>query len=219
MLSIGIITRGKYGNRALVNIKKHSDFRVYSAEIPDILPDFIENPKHIVASLKLDTVVSNDLVITYALHPDLNPEIVKLAGVNGAKAVIIAGGMRKVGSLPEIKEIAEKYNMHVEVHEICCEINENSNIMKEFTLCFGKPEVEITIKKDRIAKVKVKRGALCGSTWYMAEALVGTCKHEAPAKAGLLVQQYPCRAVRGLKGGIHRAGELHKKAVETALEY
>jgi len=37
---------------------------------------------------------------------------------------------------------------------------------------------------------------------------------EAPAYAGLLVQQYPCRAVRGTAGGIHKAAQLHKKAVE-----
>jgi hypothetical protein len=66
--------------------------------------------------------------------------------------------------------------------------------------------------------VEVLRGAPCGSTWHIAKGLVGAGIKDAPAKAGLLVQQYPCRAVRGVKGGIHKAGELHKKAVEMAQE-
>lgn len=214
MISIGIITRGKYGKRAFVNIKKHSDFRISSAEIPELLPDFIEKPKNFVASLKLDKILSQDIVITYAMHPDITPEIVRLAGEKGAKTVIIPGSIRKAGSLSEIKEISERYNMQVELHEICCEIEDNT----EFGSCFGKPEVRITMHKNKITEVKVKRGAPCGSTWYMAKALVGTYQQDAPAKAGLLIQHYPCRAVRGIKRGIHRAAELHKKAVEAALE-
>jgi hypothetical protein len=51
----------------------------------------------------------------------------------------------------------------------------------------------------------------------MAEKLIGTKVEDAPAKAGLLIQQYPCRAVRGQLGGIHDSAELHKKAMERAL--
>jgi hypothetical protein len=51
----------------------------------------------------------------------------------------------------------------------------------------------------------------------MAKSLVGTKIKEAPAKGGLLVQQYPCRAIRGTRGGIHKAAKLHKEAVEKAL--
>lgn len=90
--------------------------------------------------------------------------------------------------------------------------------MDEFASCFGRPEVKITTKGGIILNVEVVRGAPCGSTWHMAKALEGTSAKDAPAKAGLLVQQYPCRALRGIKGGIHKAAELHKEAVEKALE-
>jgi hypothetical protein len=51
----------------------------------------------------------------------------------------------------------------------------------------------------------------------MAKELIGTKIEDAPARAGLLIQQYPCRAVRGTLGGIHQSAEIHKDAVEKAL--
>ncbi|MDP2845469.1 MAG: DUF166 domain-containing protein, partial [Candidatus Methanoperedens sp.] len=212
-------TRGKYGHRLIENIEKNSGFKVSTIEIPESLPDFIEAPSDFLANLNLDkSIFSNDLIIAYILHPDLTPEIVRLAGENGARAVIIAGGAARAGGLSELQKISEKYNMHVEVHEICCDIEECGNeVVDEFASCFARPELKITVKSGLITKVEVLRGAPCGSTWHMAKGLVGVSVKDAPGKAGLLVQQYPCRAVRGIKGGIHKAGELHKKAVENAL--
>jgi hypothetical protein len=220
MITISVITRGKYGHRLIENIKKNSDFKVSALEIPESLPDFIESPADFIAALNLDkSIFSNDLVIAYILHPDLTPEIVRLAGENGARAVIIAGGAARAGGLSELRKLVEKYNMHVEVHEICCDMEQCGNrVVDEFASCFGRPELKITTKAGLITKVEVLRGAPCGSTWHMAKGLAGASIKDAPAKAGLLVQQYPCRALRGIKGGIHKAGELHKKAVEMAQE-
>ena len=220
MISIGVITRGKYGRRLVEAIKKNSDFRVSSIEIPESLPDFIESPGDFIETLDLDkSIFSNDLVIAYTLHPDLTPEIVRLAGKNNASAVIIAGGEAKAGGRHELLDLSRKYNIHLEVHEICCDLEKcGNNIVDEFASCFGKPMLKITSKAGLITKADVIRGAPCGSTWHMADALVGISVKDAPAKAGLLVQQYPCRALRGTKGGIHKAGELHKKAVQEALE-
>ncbi|MGB8217934.1 MAG: DUF166 family protein [Candidatus Methanoperedens sp.] len=220
MISIGVITRGKYGLRLIENIKKNSDFKVSTIEIPDSLPDFIEAPGEFLEALNIDkSIFSRDLIIAYIFHPDITPEIVRLAGENGARAVIIAGGAARAGGLSELQKISEKYNMHIEIHEICCGIEQCGNeIVDEFASCFGRPELKITTKAGLITKVEVLRGAPCGSTWHMAKGLVGAGIKDAPARAGLLVQQYPCRALRGIKGGIHKAGELHKKAVEMAKE-
>jgi hypothetical protein len=220
MISIGVITRGKYGHRLIENIKKNSDFKVLSIDIPESLPYFIEAPGDFVVSLDFDkTVLASDLVIAYILHPDLTPEFVRLAGENGAGAVIISGGMSRAGNNSELKNLSEKYNMHIEVHEICCDMKEcDDKIVDEFTSCFGRPEIKITTKKGIITNVDVVRGAPCGSTWHMGKALLGTNVKDAPAKSGLLVQQYPCRSIRGIKGGIHKAAQLHKNAVEKALE-
>ncbi len=220
MISIGIITRGKYGLRLIENLKKNSNFNIYSMEIPASLPDFIEDPGSFMAALNPDkSVFSCDIIIAYTLHPDLAPEIIRLAGENGVRAVIIAGGISIAGGSPQLLYLSEKYNMYVEVHEICCDIEKcNNTVVDEFASCFGRPKVKITAKGGIIMNVEVIRGAPCGSTWHMAKALAGVSTEDAPARAGLLVQQYPCRALRGIKGGIHRAAQLHKEAVETALE-
>jgi hypothetical protein len=220
MISIGVVARGKYGHRLIENIKKNSEFKISTIEIPESLPDFIEAPSDFLANLNLDkSIFSSDLIIAYILHPDLTPEIVCLAGENGARAVIIAGGAARAGGVSELQKISEKYNMHIEIHEICCDMEQCGNeVVDEFASCFGKPKLKITTKAGLITKVEVLRGAPCGSTWHMAKGLVGAGIKDAPARAGLLVQQYPCRALRGIKGGIHKAGELHKKAVEMAFE-
>ncbi|MDO8726480.1 MAG: DUF166 domain-containing protein [Candidatus Methanoperedens sp.] len=219
MISIGVVTKGKYGRRLIENIERNSDFSVSSIELPESLPDFIEDPRDFIVSLNLDKkVFSSDLIIAYTLHPDLTPEIISLAAENGARAVIIAGGMSRAGGREKLDELSEKYNIHIEVHEICCEIGECGNdVVDRFASCFGKPEVNITVRNGIVSKVDMIRGAPCGSTQHMAKGLIGKSIEDAPAYAGLLVQQYPCRAVRGTKGGIHKAAQLHKKAVEIAM--
>ncbi|MCZ7356691.1 MAG: DUF166 domain-containing protein [Candidatus Methanoperedens sp.] len=220
MISIGVISRGKYGLRLIENIRKNSEFMVSSIEIPEYLPDFIEDPSDFVESLHLDkNIFSRDLVIAYTLHPDLTPEIIRLAGENGAHSVIIAGGTAQAGGQSELMRLSKKYKMHIEVHEICCDIEKSGDkVVDEFASCFGRPELKITTENGLIAKVEVIRGAPCGSTEHMAKGIAWMDKGNAPTRAGLLVQQYPCRALRGIKGGIHKAARLHKEAIEKALQ-
>jgi len=219
MISVGVITRGKYGRRLIENVKSNSNFRISSIELPDMLPDFIEIPADLMNELIPDkSIFSNDLIIAYTLHPDLGPEIIRLAGENGASAVIIAGGAAMAGGQSEITRLSKKYNINVQVHEICCDIGcTGDRIIDEFASCFGRPEVRINTKNGLVTNIKIIRGAPCGSTRHMAKELVGTKIEEAPARAGLLIQQYPCRAIRGNKGGIHKAAKLHKESVERAL--
>lgn len=220
MISIGVIARGKYGLRLIENIKNNSEFRVSSIEIPGELPDYIEMPNEFINGLNIDkSIFSNDLVIAYTLHPDLTPEIIRLAGENGAHAIIIAGSAAMAGGGSEIEKLSLKYNINIQVHEICCMIERcGDKTVDEFASCFGRPEVSITTKNEIITKVRVIRGAPCGSTWHMAKELAGINIKDAPARAGLLIQQYPCRAQRGTKGGIHKAAKLHKESIERALK-
>lgn len=220
MISIGVITRGKYGLRLVENIRTHSSFKVSSIEIPEALPDFIEEPAEFINGLNLGrSFFSNDLIITYIMHPDLTPELIRKAGECGAHAVIIAGSVSNAGGLDELEIISRKYGIHIEIHEICCEIGQSTNsTIREFSALFGMPQIKISTENGIISNVSVTRGAPCGSTWHMAKNLIGTKVKVAPAKGGLLIQQYPCRAMRGAKGGIHKAGKLHKEAVEKALK-
>ena len=220
MLSIGIITRGKYGRRLLDTITNQTEFTVSSADIPPTLPDFIDDPAPFVDNLDLDPgVLSSDLLITYSLNPDITPEIVERAASAGAKAIIIPGGWARAGDPEQMKEITAQYGTRILVEDICCEIGDDTDpTINEFASVLGRPRLEVQVRDGKISDVKVICGAPCGSTWWMAEHLKDVPVSEAPAWAGLLVQQYPCRAVRGTMGGIHLSAELHKQALEDAIK-
>jgi hypothetical protein len=216
---VGVIKRGKYGERLIETLKQRTDFQVVWTEVPAILPGFIEDPVDFVRSLHLDPgVFQADLLILYTFHPDLTPEIVRLAGARGVKAAIIPGGMARAGSISELQRLAQKYGIYIEVDEICCTLERcGVEAVDIFAEKLGWPELKVKLDGGRISRVEVERGSPCGGTWHVAEGLVNKSAEEAPALAGLLCQQYPCRAVRGTPGGIHTSADLHRHAVLEAL--
>lgn len=218
-MRVGVVTRGKYGERLIETIKEKTDFEVVSVNLPRFLPDFIEDPEEFLDDLDLDPqFFSSDLIITYSLHPDVTPEIVIRAGKGKAQAIIVPGGMGRAGSLFELQKIADEYGIYIEVDEICCTLEKcGVEAVDTFAEKFGRPEIEVEVEEGKIANVEVVRGSPCGSTWHVAKDIVGKSLEDAPPRAGLLCQMYPCRAVRGGEGGIHTSGDLHKYAMEKAL--
>jgi hypothetical protein len=218
-MRVGVVTRGKYGERLIETIREHTDFEVISVEVPEFLPDFIEDPEEFVDNLNLDAnFFGADMIITYSLHPDVTPEIVARAGKGGSQAVVIPGGIGRAGSISELQKIAERYGIYVEVDEICCTLEEcGVEAVDQFAQKLGRPQIEVEVEDGRVAAATVIRGSPCGSTWHMARDIVGEKVEDASPKAGLLCQMYPCRAVRGGEGGIHSSGDLHKYAMEKAL--
>lgn len=219
MISVGVVTRGKYGHRLIDNIKDIFPTVVTTA-LPEHLPVFIENPAAFLSSSALDidsAVFGCDLVITYSLHPDITPEIVRQCGKHGAKAVIIPGGRARAGL--DAQNTGAEYGIEVVIEEICCALGTGDNaIINEFASRFGRPEFEVRIDNGKITSARVVRSSPCGATNFIAENLVGLDIADAPAKAGLLSSQYPCRAVRGTKTGIHSSATLHAEAVRDAIE-
>lgn len=217
MTVIGVITRGKYGHRLIETVREYSDFSVLTADLPEFVPGFIEEPDEYLEALDFDRrVFSAEIIITYSLHPDLTSAIAKLAAEAGVRSLIVSGGPSRA-SIPELKKISEVSGMDIEVDEICCSLEPNA-FNRPFADIFGLPVLKVRTKDGKIADVKVVKGAPCGSTWHMAKEIVGTSIKDAPPKAGLLIQHYPCRAARGELGGIHESGELHKQAFIRALE-
>jgi hypothetical protein len=217
MTLIGVITRGKYGHRLIETIKEHSSFSVVTADLPEFTPIFIEEPDEFLETINFDRrVFSAEIIITYSLHPDLTSSIAKLAAKAGVRSLIVPGGPSRA-SIPELKKISESSGMNVEVDEICCSLESNA-FNRPFTDLFGSPILKVKTENGKISEVKVIRGAPCGSTWHMAKEIIGVPVNDAPPKAGLLIQHYPCRAARGDLGGIHESGELHKQAFIKALE-
>lgn len=219
-MQVGVITRGKYGKRLIEVVKNKTPFKIISIELPISLPEFIDDPRKFWDELKINNAVFKaDLLISYALHADLNPEIVRRAALNGVRAVIIAGTKNSL----VYQELRGKYDIALEVSEVCCSLaNPGNEVLEKWFEYFGMPEYEIKVEDGRISEVKVIRSTPCGGSYYVAENLLGTKVEEAPRRAALLVQYYPCRASRGWIdgkcGAIHLSGELQMRAVERALE-
>ncbi|AFV23508.1 hypothetical protein Mpsy_1300 [Methanolobus psychrophilus R15] len=217
MTTIGVITRGKYGRRLIETLLAKTALDVIHTSVPEQLPGFIDEPEGFLSDLALDDAVfRSDIVITYSLHPDLTAAIAQKAGKDGARALIVPGGASKA-PVKELEHISEKYGMYIEVEDICCTLSDNPAIY-DFSSKLASPILDIETDNGKVSHVRVIRGAPCGSTWQMAKELIGTKIEDAPARAGLLIQQYPCRAVRGTLGGIHQSAEMHKNAVEKALD-
>ncbi|MHC1575180.1 MAG: DUF166 domain-containing protein [Candidatus Methanogasteraceae archaeon] len=213
MLTITVVTRGKYGERAILTIMEKTDFVVTRISVPEVLPEFIEDTKPYTENTSISSGVPPDLVIIFALHPDLTPAFAACAAESGAGAVIVSGS-----DTAELRKIAERYRVHIHTDEICCSLLPcGDRVIDEFASVLGRPHFKIAVADGVIRDVRVIRGSPCGASWWAASQLIGTPVADAPGRAGLLVQQYPCRAVRGTRGGIHRSAELHKKAVEEAL--
>ncbi|MEM2925240.1 MAG: DUF166 family protein [Methanocellales archaeon] len=219
-MQVGVITRGKYGKRLIEVVKNKTPFKVSSIELPLSLPEFIDDPEKFLNELGIDgSIFKADLIISYALHADLNPEIVRRAALSGARAVIIGGTKDSL----VYQELRRKYGITLEVSEVCCSLVDPENeVLKKWFEYFGMPEYEIKVKDGRISEVKVIRSTPCGGSYYVAENLLGAKVEEAPRRAALLVQYYPCRASRGWVdgkcGAIHLSGEFQMRAVERALK-
>ncbi|MEM0215524.1 MAG: DUF166 family protein [Archaeoglobaceae archaeon] len=209
-MQIGVVVRKGKNRRAIELFSRFFDVKVY--EVEKELPMLIENPKDY---LKLPEDFKPDLIVSYLLHPDLNLELIRQASERGIKLVIISGGT-KSGSYKQLKDEGDKLGVKVFWEEICCTTPKIEG--SEFFELFGGPEFEIEVENGIIKDVKVKRSSFCGSTYYVAEKIKGLNIEEAPSKAGYYTQIFPCIASRGLQGGIHKAANAHKKAVEKAIE-
>lgn len=104
-----------------------------------------------------------------------------------------------------------------------CDLEESGDpVFDEFVSNFGKPIVEIEFEGNRVSEVRVLRSSPCGSTFFVAEEMVGENINNLPIKAGLKLQHYPCRApkmrlfIDECKKGI--AANFHRDAFVDAIE-
>ncbi len=209
-MRVGVIVRRGSRRREIELFSKFFDVQIY--EVPEELPELIENPEDY---LKLPADFRPDILISFANHPDINLELIRLAAERGVGLVIFSG--RESGSYAQLKAEAKKLGVRIIWEEICC-ATPSVEGFEEFFNRFGSPEVEVEIEGDRIKDVKVRRSAFCGATYFVAEKLKGASVDEAPRLAGYYTQIFPCLAPRGIDGGIHKAARTHKRAVEKAIE-
>ncbi len=212
-MKVAVILRKKYGKRAVDQISKR--FPVITFRLPDELPEIIDEPEEIELS---DGIFDADVILSYALHPDVNYEIIRRAEGRNVKAVILPGGA-KSGSRAQLKELGEMHDVKVIWEDVCCAtpLIQDDDV-SDFFSEFGLPEFDVIVENGKVKDVKVKRAAICGSTYFVAESIKGMNADEAPTKAGYFTQIYPCFASRGIDGKIHQAANIHRRQVERAIE-
>ncbi|MFX0058206.1 MAG: DUF166 family protein [Candidatus Hodarchaeota archaeon] len=146
---VGIISDGKYGERAFQNIKKK--FKTLWILVPEIESNiFLDEP------LNLDIPVC-DLYVSYVRHPDIILQIAEL------QKPLILGILPGYGLYQQINGI----NTQVIHAPTMCSLENTTGIpeVDQFTKYFGKPIYEIQVNDNlKIENIFVKRSSLCGSS-------------------------------------------------------
>jgi len=86
------------------------------------------------------------------------------------------------------------------------------------------PEFSVKTTGEKIAHIKILRGAPCGATWRASARILNLSLQDALERIGLETQFF-CKAdpsgwdpIYG-KSPVHLAGELHKAALSKAISF
>jgi len=225
-MKVGVIrTEGEiFGERVVSAARRYGGHDVQSIVVPKDLPLFTDEPE---TYLRDESVFESDLIFACVFfrepnypystraHPDLTWYVAERCEECGVE--LIAPRAEKLF-------LGKAYEVRIAAVEIGCELKRyEGGFIGNYTEKFGRPEFEVTIRDGVVEKVEVKRGAPCGATWEVAKKIVGENVSNAPRKTAILQQHY-CTApssydiFTGRERGLHKAGELHLKAMEDAIE-
>jgi len=180
-MKIGVITDGKYGERAFENIKKH--FQVEWILVPDI-------PASVMLDDEIDlSIPLCDLYLSYVRHPDILLELAFL------QKPLILGITPGLGLLKQ----AQGINSQVIGPITMCSLEPNTGIpeIDTFAEYFGKPFFELNIDDDtKVLNVKVLRSSPCGSSAAGAKFMVNKKLSKENFQNYALTVCHECRAPR-----------------------
>ena len=200
-MKIGIISDGKFGDRAFEIIREKFPTEWITAPFPSAM---------MVDDIEL-TLPDCDLYISYVRHPD-----VALAVIEKQKPVIL-GVSFGIGFLRQAKAI----NENVVAPPTMCSLEDNTWVpeINEFAKTFGRPMFDVNILDDgTIDSIRVLRGSPCGSTVAASAELPGTClSPEQLQHFGLRICHF-CRAPRfGKTCDKELSGLLHIRELVHAI--
>ena len=178
VLKIGILSDGKYGDRAYENISRRFSTEWILVDSPE--SEMIDDVKLVVPSC--------DIYISYLRHPDIVLALIE------KKVPTILGVSFGIGFLRQAREIYE----HVIAPPTMCSLESHSGVKEfdEYAKFYGMPRFKIRMSDGRISDVEIQRESPCGSTRGAAADLVGVpLSIEMLRSFGLRVTQY-CRAPR-----------------------
>jgi hypothetical protein len=103
----------------------------------------------------------------------------------------------------------------------CCALTHQEGL-GHYGLDFGMPRFSVTLEGDRIAEIRVERGAPCGATWPAAAKMIGKPVDWAVVRIGVECQFHCSANPAGWdpiyeKSPVHVAGDLHSAALKAAV--
>lgn len=202
-LKVGVISDGKYGERAYANISKK--FNTKWILVPEI-------PSNIMLDEDLDLDIPEcDLYISYVRHPDI---ILQLAELQKPLVLGVLPGIRLYNQ-------AKNINSRVVHAPTMCSLENNNGIpeIDNFTTYFGKPIYDLFINEKGIFEdIKVKRSSLCGSSEVGSKFLLNKVVNEENLYNFALSVCHECRAPRfGYTCDKEVAGIIHLNSLFNCL--
>jgi hypothetical protein len=200
-MKIGIVSDGKFGDRAFEIIREKFPAEWITAPFPQaIMVDDLELP-----------LPECDLYISYVRHPD-----VALAVIEKQKPVILG-----VSFGPGFLRQAKGINENIIAPVTMCSLEDNTWVpeINEFAKEFGKPSFDVKVLDDRtIESIRVIRGSPCGSTVAASAELPGMqISEEQLRHFGLRICHF-CRAPRlGKTCDKEVSGLLHIRHLVNAI--
>jgi hypothetical protein len=154
-VKIGILSDGKYGDRAYENIKTRFPTEWILIESPD---------SPMIDDVKLD-LPRCDLYISYLRHPDIVLSLLE------KRVPTILGVSFGLGFLNQAKQIFEK----VLAPMTMCSLEDNTSVREfnEYAKFYGRPSFDVKLEDSRISRIEILRESPCGSTRGAASDVVG----------------------------------------------
>jgi hypothetical protein len=208
-MQILIAVQGDYGRRIVKHIMDFAPegWVVETIALPQALPLVIDEPEEFLPS----DIPYTELLLALIESEGAAQLVPTLARHCGARAVLVPvdnPAWLPLGLQNQIGQEMGKAGVSVVFPRTFCTLTETSagfrsnsrsyvdKVIASFARHFGKPRLKLVLDQrgEKIVAVTVERGSPCGSTYYVAEKLVGMTTKEVIPLAGLIVHQYPCLA-------------------------
>ena len=204
MQKIMVFQQNGSGKVKIEGMKKFGveQFIIETFDIDEPLPPVLDD-----TSQYLPDSIDADIVIDYLKHRDLSDDLSVLC---------------KRLDIPMVASGKKIITGNAICSPICCTLPEHA-ILGDYGRAFGKPEIEIIIKKDIIEQIKVSKGAPCGATWKAANKIKNMAIEKALTRFGLEVQFF-CSADPASwdplwgKSPVHVAADIHSAVLKTCLK-
>lgn len=217
-----------YGRRIVENICRrgfaHWIHWVHEFESPPSA-DLLDSPEKYLPK----NMPECDLVLSLGLPSDLQFTLPVIAKKTKAKAVIAPidnPNWIRPGLMKQIQRELAEIDVASAFPKPFCSLEKTGNLYIDmFAEHFGRPELEIETNEGLISEVRVKRGAPCGSTWFIAEKLVGVeaSQQRVRDEVAKAHHAYPCLASMIIDPEIgdtvlHKSQFIIREAVERKKE-